>query len=110
MFHLIGSESETVSSSGESLTPIPTSTPFQVELADMIVEPSSLLNGKIGEEYLFKATLENIPVTIKNIKFQWNFGDGSKIIDSSQGEMSHIFSQPGYYEINGKALIEIMVR
>ncbi|NLJ48598.1 MAG: PKD domain-containing protein [Candidatus Atribacteria bacterium] len=103
MFHLIGSESETVSSSGESLTPIPTSTPFQVELVDMIVEPSSLLNGKIGEEYLFKASLENTTASIKNIKFQWNFGDGSKIVDSSEGEMTHIFSQPGYYEITVKA-------
>lgn len=103
MFHLIGSESETVSSSGELPTPIPTSTPFQVELADMIVEPSSLLNGKIGKEYLFKASLENIPTSIKNIKFQWNFGDGSKIKDSSQGEMSHIFSQTGKYEITVKA-------
>ena len=103
MFSLIGSASEAVSSTGETTTPISTSAPVQVELADMIVEPSSLLNGKIGEEYLFKATLENIPVTIKNIKFQWNFGDGSKIIDSSQGEMSHIFIQPGQYEITVKA-------
>lgn len=103
MFSLIGSESDAVSGKGETPTPIPTSIPIQVELADMSIEPSSLLNGKIGKEYLFKAILENIPASIKNIKFQWNFGDGSKIIDSSPGEMSHIFTQPGLYEITVKA-------
>lgn len=103
MFSLIGSESDAVSSMGETPTLIPISPPIQVELADMIVEPSSLLNGKIGEEYLFKATLENVPASIKNIKFQWNFGDGSKIMDSSEGEMSHVFTQPGPFEITVKA-------
>ena len=67
-----------------------------------MIEPSSLLNGRL-EKNTFKATLENVPASIKNIKFQWNFGDGSKIMDSSEGEMSHVFTQPGPFEITVKA-------
>jgi len=103
MFYLVGSESDGSSDITETQTPIPPSLPVQVELADMVVEPTSLLNGKVGKEYAFKAILDKVPASIKNIKFQWNFGDGSKIQDSSQGEMSHAFTRPGPYEVTVKA-------
>jgi len=69
----------------------------------MMVEPSSLLNGKVGKEYVFKAVIDNIPASVKSLKYQWNFGDKSKVVDSSVGEMTHIFSQPGKYEVTVNA-------
>jgi len=92
MFHLMGSG-----------TPTPTTTPFVIDQADMTVEPSSLLNGKIGEKYPFKAILENVPLAVKAIKYQWNFGDGSKVAESADGEMTHIYSQSGQFELTVKA-------
>ncbi|MBP8933904.1 MAG: Ig-like domain-containing protein [Candidatus Atribacteria bacterium] len=102
-FYLVGSEIDSSSVNTETSIPIPTTIPIEVELADMMVEPSSLLNGKVGKEYVFKAVIDNIPASVKSLKYQWNFGDKSKVVDSSVGEMTHIFSQPGKYEVTVKA-------
>jgi len=88
MFNLVGTD--TVSSSPAIETPA------------LSLEPSALDNGKTEEEYIFKASLGNFPDTVKAIKYLWNFGDGSKVTDSSEGEMKHIYSKPGKFELTVK--------
>ncbi|NQT74231.1 MAG: PKD domain-containing protein [Chloroflexi bacterium] len=84
----------------------------------LTIEPA-VLEGSLEEAHTFVAKDESLP---KNVRFEWDMGDGSPLQMDGSDQISHQFTDHGKYyvtltvydedtgEIHGRATAEVLIR
>jgi hypothetical protein len=56
-----------------------------------------------GQEATFTAAAQsNTPTTF--VRYRWDFGDGSAFVETSEPTVSHVYAQPGTYQVRVEAM------